>query len=72
MWSKYQEVRRVTKEIKERSSQAKKRWEEQEVKMNPLKTAVNDAKKKKSSLETKLQNGSIKDCMGKAKTQSEY
>jgi hypothetical protein len=50
-----------------------RRWEEDdEVKMNPLKTAVNDANKKKSSLETKLQNGSIKDCMGKAKTQSEY
>jgi len=73
VWSKYQEVRRATKEIKERSNQAKKRWEEQEVKMNPLKTAVNDAKKKKSSLETKLQNfnGSIKDCMGKAKTHSQ-
>ena len=58
-------MRRVTKDIKERSNEAKKRREEEEVKMNPLKTAVNDAK-------TKLQNGSIKDCMGKAKTQSEY
>eukprot|EP00092_Neocalanus_flemingeri_P024188 GFUD01026235.1.p1 GENE.GFUD01026235.1~~GFUD01026235.1.p1 ORF type:complete len:1076 (+),score=430.02 GFUD01026235.1:59-3286(+) len=73
VWSKYQEVRRITKETKERSNQAKKRWEEQEVKMNPLKAALNEAKKKKAGLESKLQtfNGSIKDCMGKAKTHSQ-
>ena len=73
VWSKYQEVLRSTKEIKDQSIIAKKSWEEQEVKMTPLKNAVNNIKKKKSSLETKLLSftASIKDCMGKAKTQSQ-
>merc|ERR1711970_585341 len=73
VWSKYQEVKRSTKEIKEKSNQAKRRWEEQDEKMAPLKNAVNAIKKKKSSLETKLQtyNGSIKESMGKAKTHSQ-
>jgi len=73
VWSKYQEVKRSTKETKDKSNQAKKRWEEQEEKMAPLKNAVNVVKKKKSSLESKLQsfNGSIKESMGKAKTHSQ-
>jgi len=73
VWSKYQEVRKITKETKERSNQAKQRWEEQEVKMNPLKSALKDARKKKAGLESKLQdfNVSIKNCMGKAKTHSQ-
>lgn len=73
VWSKYQVVKRSTKDIKEKSTQAKKKWEDQDEKMAPLKSAVNAVKKKKSSLETKLQNfnGTIKECMGKAKTHSQ-
>ena len=42
VWSKYQEVRKVTKEIKDRSLVAKRQFEEQESKENPLKIALDE------------------------------
>ena len=42
VWSKYQEVRKVSKEIKDRSLVAKRQFEEQESKENPLKIALDE------------------------------
>ena len=42
VWSKYQDVRKVSKEIKDRSLVAKRQFEEQESKENPLKIALDE------------------------------
>ena len=72
-WAVYNEVNKVCSGKLVNHKEAKRKWEEQEVKMKPLKKAVNDAKKKKEDMEERLKsdNTRIKDCMAQAKFHSQ-
>jgi len=72
-WALYNEVKKDCSGKLTNQKEAKRKWEEQEVKMKPLNKAVNDAKRKKEDMDEKLKtdNTKIKDCMAQSKFHSQ-
>jgi len=72
-WCKVNETSKIWKKAKTNLEAAKLKYNEQERKLNPIKTIIDSSKHKKASFEGKLQklNASIRDLTGKAKAQSQ-